>query len=77
MLGGSRVTVRRPRVRRDGAEVTLLSWDELLSEDALCERTVRQMVIGVSTRSYECLWRRHLASWLHGASKSAAKPVAS
>lgn len=52
-LGGRRVSVRRPRVRStDGGEVRLATWDALAGTDALNERAVEQMVVGVSTRKY-------------------------
>lgn len=52
VMGGRRVTVRRPRVRDDGGEVELPSWRELADEDPLTERATEQMLIGVSTRKY-------------------------
>lgn len=51
-LGGRRVEVRRPRVRHDGREVQLGTWEHLSSEDPLNRRAVEQMLIGVSTRKY-------------------------
>ncbi|WAS91832.1 IS256 family transposase [Nannocystis punicea] len=51
-LGGRRVEVQRPRVRKDGKEVNLATWDRLASEDPLNRRAVEQMLIGVSTRKY-------------------------
>lgn len=52
-LGGRRVAVRRPRVRdRDGGEVRLPTWQALEGTDALTERAVEQMLVGVSTRKY-------------------------
>lgn len=51
-LGGRRVEVRRPRVRQDGREVPLQTWEALSSEDPLHHRAVEQMLIGVSTRKY-------------------------
>ena len=52
VMGGRRVAVRRPRVRQDGAEVALPSWEAFADEDPLNKRTVEQMVVGVSTRNY-------------------------
>ncbi|MBV9438579.1 MAG: IS256 family transposase [Candidatus Eremiobacteraeota bacterium] len=53
VLGGRRVSVRRPRARtRDGREVELPSWAAYAAEDPLRERAVEQMLVGVSTRSY-------------------------
>ena len=51
-LGGRRVEVRRPRVRQDGREVQLRTWEQLSSDDPLNRRAVEQMLIGVSTRKY-------------------------
>ncbi len=52
-LGGRRVALKRPRViGRDGHEVKLQTWGLLASDDALNERAVEQMVVGVSTRKY-------------------------
>lgn len=53
VMGGRRVSVRRPRARTvDGSEVRLPSWDGFSQEDPLSERAVEQMVVGVSTRKY-------------------------
>jgi putative transposase len=53
VLGGRRVSVRRPRARtRDGRETELPSWRVFAAEDPLYERAVEQMLVGVSTRSY-------------------------
>lgn len=51
-LGGRRVEVKRPRVRQDGREVPLPTWEALAGDDPLHARAVEQMVIGVSTRKY-------------------------
>jgi transposase-like protein len=73
VMGGRRVAVERPRVRQNGAEVPLPSWEEFADEDPLNERTVEQMVLGVSTRGYERSVEE-LPDELdpHGASHSAA-----
>ena len=53
VLGGRRVQVRRPRVRSvEGHELMLPSWQAWSSRDPLGERSVEQMVLGVSTRRY-------------------------
>ena len=73
VMGGHRVMVRKPRVRQQGKEVTLPSWEEFAEEDPLQERTVEQMVLGVSTRGYQRSVEElpeELGS--HGSSKSAA-----
>jgi putative transposase len=73
VMGGRRVAVARPRVRQNGAEVPLPSWEQFADEDPLNERTVAQMVLGVSTRGYERSVEE-LPDELepHGASRSAA-----
>lgn len=51
-LGGRRVEAQRPRVRHNGREVPLKTWEGLGDEDPLNRRAVTQMLIGVSTRKY-------------------------
>ena len=54
VLGGRKVTVPKPRVRDvDGKEIRLPSWEQMREEDPLSERTLDQMMVGVSTRNYE------------------------
>jgi len=53
VLGGRRVSVKRPRGRTTaGEEVVLPSWVAWSREDPLNERAVEQMLVGVSTRRY-------------------------
>lgn len=52
IMGGQRVSVRRPRVRQDGREVALPAWSEFADRDPLNERTLEQIALGVSTRGY-------------------------
>ena len=53
VLGGRKVRVSKPRVRRvDGEEVELSTWRQMTEEDPLEERAVEQMLVGVSTRGY-------------------------
>lgn len=53
-LGGRRVAMRRPRVRtKEGREAELPTWKALEGNDALTERAVEQMLVGVSTRKYK------------------------
>lgn len=72
-MGGQRVTVGKPRVRQEGQEVSLPTWEAFADEDPLSQRTLEQMVLGVSTRGYERSVEP-LPDELgpHGASKSAA-----
>ncbi len=53
VLGGRKVQVTRPRVRRGGKEVPLPTYQQLTQEDPLDERALEQMLIGVSTRKYQ------------------------
>ncbi len=73
VMGGQRVVVRRPRVRKQSKEVMLPAWAQFADEDPLQERTLQQMLLGVSTRGY----RRSIEPvpeelQPHGTSKSAA-----
>lgn len=73
VMGGQRVIARKPRVRQHGQEVPLPTWSEFAEQDVLGERTVEQLVLGVSTRGYQ----RSLDDLPdelepHGTSKSAA-----
>ncbi len=58
VLGGRRVSVKRPRARAmaakggKGKEVPLPSWEKFAEEDPLSARAVEQMVLGVATRKY-------------------------
>jgi transposase-like protein len=72
VMGGQRVLVRKPRVRSNGEEVELPSWEQFADEDPMTERALEQMTLGVSTRSYERSVEE-LPEELdaHGASKSA------
>jgi transposase-like protein len=54
VLGGRKISVRKPRVRStEGQEVPLPSWETLSDEDPLDERVVEQVTVGVSSRNYE------------------------
>lgn len=54
VMGGRRVSVKRPRVRsKSGEEVNLPTWERFSSEDPLRERALEQMLVGVTTRKYE------------------------
>jgi transposase-like protein len=54
-LGGQKVPVDRPRVRRadGGGEAPLETYAKLQSPDAMPQAVLRRMVRGVSTREYE------------------------
>ena len=52
-FAGRHITVQRPRVRSTaGQEVPLPSLEAFRQHDALDERTIEQLVLGVSTRGY-------------------------
>ena len=54
VLGGRKISVKKPRVRSiEGKEVSLSSWEALSAEDPLNSRMLEQMMLGVSTRRYE------------------------
>ncbi len=72
-MGGRRVVVSRPRVRQEGKEVKLPTWQEFADDDPLNERTVEQPVLCVSTRDYQrSVEESSDELGPHGASKSAA-----
>ncbi len=52
VLGGRKVAVQRPRVRADGHEVPLPTFQTLAQLDPLNRRALEQMLVGVSTRQY-------------------------
>lgn len=52
VLGGRKVALRRPRVRANGAEVALPTFQLMANEDPLNRRVVEQMLVGVATRQY-------------------------
>ena len=52
VLGGRKVAIRRPRVRADGEEVPLPTFQAMASTDPLNRRMVEQMLVGVATRQY-------------------------
>jgi putative transposase len=52
VLGGRKVAVRRPRVRANGVEVPLATFQLMTAEDPLNRRVVEQMLVGVATRQY-------------------------
>jgi transposase-like protein len=52
VLGGRKVAVQRPRVRAEGREVPLPTFQVLAAVDPLNRRVVEQMLVGVATRQY-------------------------
>ena len=52
VLGGRKVAIARPRVRADGREVPLPTFQTLAHTDPLNRRVVDQMLAGVATRQY-------------------------
>lgn len=73
-IGGRRVSLLRPRVRRrGGGEETLPTLARMRGTDPLPERVLDQIVLGVSTRNYErSLERPPPEAQVRGTSKSAA-----
>jgi putative transposase len=55
VLQGQRVYVKKPRIKKDGEEVELKSYSALQDYDLLCERVMKHMISGVSTRDYNGL----------------------
>ncbi len=52
VLGGRKVAVQRPRVRAEGREIPLPTFEALAQADPLNRRVVDQMLVGVATRQY-------------------------
>ena len=52
VLGGRKVALRRPRVRRDGQEVSLPTVQAFTNTDPLNRRVVEPLLVGVATRQY-------------------------
>jgi putative transposase len=52
VVGGRKVAVRRPRVRAEGREVPLPTFQAMADVDPLNRRVVEQMLVGVATRRY-------------------------
>ena len=55
IIHGQRVVVKKPRVRSGGEEINLESYSALQDYDLLCERVMKHMLSGVSTRNYNGL----------------------
>ena len=54
-LQGQRITVSKPRVKSDGKEVHLESYEAFQDFDLLCDKVMKYMISGVSTRNYDPL----------------------
>jgi len=52
VLGGRKVAIQRPRVRAQGREVPLPTFQTVAAVDPLNRRVVEQMLVGVATRQY-------------------------
>jgi transposase-like protein len=52
VLGGRKVALSRPRVRANGKEVVLPTFQVMANDDPLNRRVVEQMLVGVATRQY-------------------------
>ena len=53
VLGGKKITVKRPRVRSDTHEVALPTYEHFKDSDPLTKRVLEQVLLGVSARHYE------------------------
>lgn len=54
-LQGQQIQVKKPRVKFDGEEIQLESYQAFQDFDLLCDRVMKHMITGVSTRNYEPL----------------------
>ena len=52
VLGGRKVAMQRPRVRAEGRDVPLPTFQAVAQADPLNRRVVEQMLVGVATRHY-------------------------
>jgi putative transposase len=53
VFGGRKIAMQRPRVRANGHEVSLPTFQAVADTDPLNRRVVEQMLLGVATRQYE------------------------
>ena len=73
VLGGRKVQIRRPRVRAEGHEVALPTFEAFADTDPLNRWVVEQMLLGVATRQYgRCLEPTGPEIRTRGTSKRAA-----
>jgi len=52
-VAGERLKVRKPRVRKDGKEVSLSTYESLKDRSRFSEEILQKALCGISTRSYE------------------------
>lgn len=73
VMGGKKVTVKRPRVRSPkGKELRLPSYERFSKDDPLTQRVLEQVLLGVSTRRYHRSLETSAAEFeMRGISKSA------
>jgi putative transposase len=57
-LNGQRTEIRRPRVRRDDAEIPLNTYTKLHCMENITEIVFKMMINGVSTRSYDAVLQK-------------------
>jgi len=55
ILHGQRIKVKKPRVKKNGKEVQLDSYQALQKFDLMCDKVMKYMLAGVSTRNYSDL----------------------
>jgi putative transposase len=68
VLGGRKLAIQRPRVRANGREVPLPTFQTLSANDPLNRRVLEQLLVGVSTRRYarSGSWRARRRNWTRG-----------
>ena len=52
---GQQISVRKPRMKKDGQEVELRTYTALQHYDLLCDSVMKHIIAGVSTRDYDGL----------------------
>jgi len=54
-LNGQRISVKKPRIKKEGKELRLETYQALRDFDLLNEKVMKHMLSGVSSRNYEPL----------------------
>jgi len=70
-LGGQQLKIQRPRVRMDGGEMVLPSYAHFSSREQIDERSLLQVLAGVTSRRYKSSLETDGIADTQGASKSA------
>ena len=53
VVGGQKIPIKRPRLRTEGKEVQLTSYQLFADESQMTEEVYKKMMLGISTRNYE------------------------